>query len=252
MSINHEFTATARQGSGRRHAARLRAQGKLPANVYGRGEKPFSVEIDTRAINLLYQRTIGRNALLTMKLEGQADQMVMFKEVQREPVKDKFLHVDFYHVDPAHPLKLRIPVVLEGTPKGVKEAGGILNHPTRFLRVRCLPKDIPADVKVNVAELGLDESLLLQDVTPPAGVLFLDGKHTVLAHVSEVEEEKAPEVAVAGAAAAAGTPEVINEKKEGDAADAAAPAAAGGKAPAKGAPAKGAAAAPAPAGKPKK
>src|SRR6185369_39298 len=131
MSVSHEFTATARSGHGRRNAARLRAEGKLPANVYGRGEKPVSVEVDTRAINLLYQRTIGRNTLLTMKLDGQADQMVMFKEVQREPVKDKFLHVDFYHVDPAHPLKLRVPVVLEGTAKGVKEAGGILNHPTR-------------------------------------------------------------------------------------------------------------------------
>ena len=48
----------------------------------------------------------------------------------------------------AHPIKLRIPVELEGTPKGVKEAGGILNHPTRFVRVRCLPKDIPANVTV--------------------------------------------------------------------------------------------------------
>ena len=230
MSENHEFTATARKGNGRRYAASLRAEGKLPANVYGRGEKSLSVEGDNRAVNLLYQRTIGKNTLLTMKLEGQADQTVMFKEVQREPVKGKFLHVDFYHVDPAHPIKLRIPVVLEGAAKGVKEEGGILNHPTRFVRVRCLPKDIPADIKIDVSGLGLDESLLLQDVTPPAGVLFLDGKHTVLAHVSSVEEEKAADPA-ATAEGAAGAPEVIGEKKEGAAADGAAPAAAaGGKA----------------------
>ncbi len=237
MSSNLEFNAKPRQGAGRRYAARLREQGILPANVYGRGEKPVSVEVDGAEVWLLYQRTIGKNALLTMKFDGK-DTTVMFKEVQREPVKDKFLHVDFYHVDPAHPIKLRIPVVLTGVAKGTKEAGGILGHPTRSLRVRCLPTAIPTDIKVDVTNLGLDESVLLQDITPPAGVTFLDGKHTVLAHVSQVEEEKAPEPAAA-AASAAGTPEVIKEKKEGE--EGAAAPAAGDKGKA--------APAPAPAGK---
>ena len=224
MSMPLEFTATARKGNGRRYCTHLRAAGKLPANVYGRGEKPVSVEIDNRDIFLLYQRTIGKNAILTMKFEGK-ETTVMFKEVQREPVKDKFLHVDFYHVDPAHAIKLRIPVVLNGTAKGVKEAGGILSHSTRFLRVRCLPKDIPANISIDVSELGLDESIVLENVAPPAGVTFLDNKHTVLAHVSEVEEEKAPDPAAAGAAGAAGTPEVITEKKKEGEEGAAAPAA---------------------------
>jgi large subunit ribosomal protein L25 len=228
MSTPLEFNATARQGSGRRYSTRLRAQGKLPANVYGRGEKPVSVEIDNRQILLIYQRTIGKNSILTMKFDGK-DTMVMFKEVQREPVKGKFLHVDFYHVDQAHPLKLKVPVELTGTAKGTKEQGGILNHSTRFLRVRCLPKDIPANITVDVTELGLEESILLENVPAPAGVTFLDGKHTVLAHVSEVQEEKAPEAVVAGTEAAAGAPEVIKEKKEGDAAAPAADAKAGDK-----------------------
>ncbi|MES2201814.1 MAG: 50S ribosomal protein L25 [candidate division FCPU426 bacterium] len=252
MSSEHAIIATPRKGSGRRYSSRLRAAGKLPANVYGRGEKPLSVEVDYAEVWLLYRRTIGKNTLLTMRMEGEKDQIVMFKEVQREPVKDKFLHIDFYHVDPQYPIKLKVPVVLEGMPKGVKELGGVLGHPTRFLRVRCLPKDIPAEVKVNVEALGQDESLLLQDVVPPAGVTFLDDKHTVLAHVSVVEEEKAAEPAAGGAAGAAGTPEVIKEKKEGAEGAAAAPAGKGdAKAPAaaaKGAPAAKAA----PAAKPKK
>lgn len=233
MSSPLEFQASPRRGNGRRYSSRLRATGKLPANVYGRGEKPLSVEVDNREVSLLYQRTIGKNALLIMKFDGK-DTTVMFKEVQREPVKGKFLHIDFYHVDQAHPLKLRIPVELTGTAKGVRESGGILGHPTRFVRVRCLPKDIPVQIEVDVSELGLSESILLENVTPPAGVTFLDGKHTVLAHVSEIEEEKAPEPAAA-AAGAAGAPEVITEKKkEGDAAAPAADAKAGdkGKAPA--------------------
>jgi large subunit ribosomal protein L25 len=249
MSNPLEFNASARKGSGRRYSTRLRAQGKVPANVYGRGEQPVSVEIDNREIVLLYQRTIGKNSLLTMKFDGK-ETTVMFKEVQREPVKGKFLHVDFYHVDQAHPIKLKIPVELVGTAKGVKELGGILGHTTRFVRVRCLPKDIPANVTVDVTDLGLDESILLENVTPPAGVTFLDNKHTVLAHVSEVLEEKAPEPTAVGETGAAGAPEVITEKKkEGEEA---APAAAGAKAgeKGKGAPAPAAKAGAAPAAKP--
>lgn len=223
MSEPLKFTATPRNGGGRRYSTRLRALGKLPANIYGRGEKSVSVEIDNREIFLLYQRTIGKNALLTMNFDGK-DTTVMFKEVQREPVKGKFLHVDFYHVDPAHPIKLKIPVELTGTAKGVKELGGILGHTTRFLKVRCLAKDIPANITVDVSNLGLDESILLENVPAPAGVTFLDNKHTVLAHVSEVAEEKAPDPAAA-AAGAAGTPEVITEKKKEGEEGAAAPAA---------------------------
>ena len=84
-----------------------------PPTSTAAARSPVSVEIDNREVSLLYQRTIGKNTLLTMKLAGQADQMVMFKEVQREPVKGKFLHVDFYHVDPgpshqaAHPGRAR-------------------------------------------------------------------------------------------------------------------------------------------------
>jgi large subunit ribosomal protein L25 len=250
MSSPLEFNASPRQGAGRRYSTRLRAKGKIPANVYGRGEKPVSVEIDNREIVLLYQRTIGKNSLLTMKFEGK-ETTVMFKEVQREPVKGKFLHVDFYHVDQAHPIKLRIPVELVGTAKGVKELGGILGHTTRFVRVRCLPKDIPVNITIDVTDLGLDESILLENITPPAGVTFLDNKHTVLAHVSEVLEEKAPEAAAAGAEGAAGAPEVITEKKKEGEEGAAAPAA-GAKAGDKGKAAPAAAAKPgaAPAAKP--
>ncbi len=126
-------------------------------------------------------------------------------------------------------------------PKGVREQGGLLNHPTRNLRVRCLPADIPAEIKVDITELGLDESLLLKDVTPPKGVTFLGDPHTVLARVSMVEEEKAAEP-VPGAAAG---PEVITEKKaDGDAAAGAS--AAGGKAAPAAPAAKGAPAAKAP------
>lgn len=238
----YKFEAKSRTQSGKKWARGLRSQDKLPAIVYGRGEKSFAVEVSAKELPLLFLRTLGKNTLLTMHLTDESgkttDTTVMFKDVQREPVKGKFQHIDFYHVDPAHPLKLKVPVVLEGIALGVKELGGLLSQPTRAVTVRCLPADIPADIRVDVSELGTDMSVLLQDVTPPKGVTFLGDPHTVLAQVSTIEEEKAPEpaAAVAGADAAAKGPEVITAKKD----DAAAPAAGkdGKAAPAAKAPAK--------------
>jgi len=220
----YKFSATLRTRKGKGGSRSLRAEEKLPAIVYGPGRQSYAVEVSAKEIPLLFLRTVGKNSLLTMSVTGEdgkvTDSTVMFKEVQREPVKGRFQHVDFYHIDPAHPIKLRVPVVLEGVPAGVREKGGILSHPTRTLRVRCLPADIPSEIKVDVSKMDVDESLLLQDYTPPKGVTFLGDPHTVLALVTVVEEEKAPEPAAAAAA-----PELVGAKKpaEGEAAAAAAP-----------------------------
>jgi large subunit ribosomal protein L25 len=216
----YEFNAKVRSASGKGGAKTLRNADVLPAVVYGRGEAGLKVEVSGKEVPLLYLRTLGKNSLLTMNLTDEKgatkQETVMFKEVQREPVKNKFLHVDFYHVDAKHPLKLKVPVVLEGLPIGVKEQGGILQHPTRNVLVRCLPADIPTEIRVDVSGLKQDESILLEDFTAPKGVLFLSDPHTVLAQVAAVVEEKAPEVAVAAAADAAKGPEVITAKKPGE------------------------------------
>jgi large subunit ribosomal protein L25 len=216
MATTYSFSAVTREDTGKKNGFALRREGKLPAVVYGRGEKSTMVTINDHEIFNIYQKTIGKNAMLTMKLTDAAgkveEQTVMFKDIQREPVRQTFVHVDFYHVHPEHPLKLKVPIVLTGTAKGVKESGGILEHHARSVQVRCLPKDIPAEIKVDVSNLDVEQALMLGQIQPPAGVTFLADKKLVLAHVSEApEEEKAPEpVAVEGQ-----QPEVIGEKKEG-------------------------------------
>jgi large subunit ribosomal protein L25 len=239
----HEFDAKVRTVTGKRDVRGLRRNGILPAVVYGRGEKSIQIEISAKEIPLLYLRTLGKNALLTMNLTDEkgakVQETVMFKEIQREPVKDKFRHVDFYHVDLKHPIKLKVPVVLEGVAVGVKEEGGILNHPTRNVSIKCLPADIPLEIRVDISNLKKDSSILLQHITAPKGVTFISDPHSVLAQVASVREEKVAEPVAGAADAAAKGPEVITAKAPAD--GAAAPAA-GGKdakaAPAAKAPAK--------------
>jgi large subunit ribosomal protein L25 len=201
------FNASERTDSGKKYSKNLRRKGLVPGVVYGPAAKPQSVEFDVKEMELLYRDTLGKNALLTMKLAGK-EQMVMFKSIQREPVKSKMLHVDFYHVDAAHPLNLDVPIILDGISIGVKE-GGILSQGVRSIHVRCLPDKIPAAVHVNISELKMEENILLQSLTPPEGVIFLTDAHAVLAHVSEVKEEEVPTEEEAAA--------VAGDVKEGDA-----------------------------------
>jgi len=247
MQTKYEFKATVREGKGKAEAAALRRAGKVPAVVYGQGKEPLNLAVDAAAIQMLISKTFGLNALIAAKVDdgkgGVIEKTVMFKDYQKEPVKDLLIHVDFYNVDFDHEIKLRIPVQLEGVPLAIKE-GGILEHGARSLRVRCLPTAIPQAIKVDVRNLAMDQNILLQDVPKIEGVTFLEHAHTVLAHVAQVEEEKAPEVA-AVVAEGEKAPEVIGEKereaartaKEGDkpaaagkAAAPAAPAAKAGKA----------------------
>ena len=212
----YKFKAVSREKHGKSYASKTRRTGRVPAVVYGPAAKPIPVECDIREIELLYRDTLGKNALLKMELDGK-EQTVMFKDVQREPVKSKLLHIDFYHVDAKHPLKLDVPVILDGTASGVKE-GGILEHGIRNVHVRCLPDHIPTAIHVDITNLGMEENILVQDLTPPEGVTFLTDGHSVLAHVSEPKEEekKEEEAAAAGAVAKEGDAKPA-DAKAGDA-----------------------------------
>lgn len=244
------FKAKARTGLGKAYSAQLRREGKVPGVVYGHSSKPQNVEMPEKEMEALIAKTLGTNSLLTMEIEGGTEPQatVMFKDMQRDPVKSKLVHIDFYQVDPKFPLKLKIPVSVTGVAVGVKEGGGILQRARRFLNVRCLPTAIPRTIQVDVSAVGLDQSILLKDLPKSEGVEFLDDPHSVLVHVAAVEEEAAPVAAEAVAGAVPAQPEVIGEKErdakraEKEGAAGAAPAPAGGKAAAPAAGAKPAAA----------
>lgn len=209
------FEASERKETGKKYAKNLRREGKAPGVVYGPAAKPLSVEFNIRDMELLYRDTLGKNALLTMKLDGK-EQTVMFKQVSREPVKNKLLHIDFYHIDAAHQLNLDVPIILDGIAAGVKE-GGVLSTGIRAIHVRCLPANIPAAIHVDISALKVDENILLQTITPPEGVSFLTDAHAVLAHIAEVKEEAPTEAEVAAAETKEADAKAAEAAKAGDA-----------------------------------
>ncbi len=215
----------------------LRKEGWIPGNLYGNG-KPVNIAIDAKTFAKAIHTKAGANALFNVKY-GSETSLSVIKEVQRHIWKHHPIHVDLQRINMKEKLTLNIPVHITGEAPGVKNSGGILEHITREIRVKCLPDDIPATIEVDVSQLELGHGVKVKNLPAIKGVEVVTGPDIIIVNIvaPKVEEVVTP---AADAAAAGAQPEVITKGKkdeEGAAAPAAAGAAKPGAAPAKVAPA---------------
>ena len=233
------LNATQRDSRGKGPARRLRAQGLIPAVVYGGESGPAHVAVDPSFLMKAIETPHKFNTILTLKLDGAPEKHVLFKEYEVDPVSRKLLHADFLEVKMDKPVRVRVPVETVGRAAGQAE-GGILSLAAHDILVEALPGNIPVKIQVDVSGIKIGHSLHISEITPPEGCKFRYAANYVVAFVAvpEKEEVVTPVAAAAGAegAAAAGAA----APAAGAAAPAAGAAAAGAAAPAAGAaPAKG-------------
>ena len=220
---------TSRALHGRGPARRLRADGSIPAIIYGKSGNQ-SVSVAQEAFRDLMRAKGNAASLIDLDVDGKKF-LSLIKEFQRHPITQKFLHIDIMEIDPNSPMTAAIPVRAIGEAHGVKTDGGTLAIVSQTINVRCLPKDLPEFIEVDVTELKVNESIHVGEIKAPKGITFPgDPKRVVVVCSEMAEEEAAPEAAAVPVAGVEG---------------AAAPAAGAAAAPAAGA----AAAAPAPAAK---
>lgn len=220
----------------RRNAVKkLRARGRVPGVIYGRQVQPQNLEVGYKELDDLLHHTRSEHALVDLTVEGDArpKRLALLQEVQHHPLSGKLLHVDFHEVQENEPVTITVPVETVGEAVGVKQHGGVLEHVLFRIKVRALPKDLPAVINVDVTNLGIGQSIHLGEIPLPPGVEVLGDKNIpVISVAAPLTEEQA----AAAEAAAAGPvePEMIKEKKEAPA-EGEAPAAAkeADKAPAK-------------------
>jgi large subunit ribosomal protein L25 len=213
--------AESRSETGKNENRRLRSRGMVPGVVYAAGKEAVSVAVSPREIGAILKSASGENTLFDLELGG-TRRKVILKEFQREPLRGKLLHADFYEVALDKTLQVSVHVELTGTPVGVKLQGGIVDFVTRELEVECLPADIPEKFTIDISHLELNKHLRVSDLTLGDKVKVLAEPEVVIVHVvlpkAEVVAEAAPaEGAVAEAGAA--EPEVIKKGKtetEGD------------------------------------
>src|SRR6185369_12195669 len=150
---------------------------------------------------------------------GANEYTALIRSVQYDPVTHNILHLDFQHISLTETIEVRVTVHLTGTPTGVKDAGGILEHILREIEVRCLPTAIPASIDADVSALNIGDSVHVRDLTVPNVTILTDADATIATVVPPtVMEEKPAEEVVAAATPA--EPEVITKgKKEDEAAE---------------------------------
>src|SRR5450432_861458 len=213
----------------RAEVKKLRAAGRVPATIYGRQAAPQNLEVNSKEFADLLHHAVSENLLVDLSVENDArsKRLALVQEIQHHPLDGKVLHVDFHEVAENEKVTVHVPVETTGEAVGVKTGGGVLEHVLFKLKVRCLPKDLPEQILVDVTALEIGKSIHIADVKAPAGVEILGDKHITVVAVAAPRAEE--EVVATDAAAPAGDVEMTKEKKEEGAE--AAPA---GKAPAKG------------------
>jgi len=241
MSLQFKLNVADRAQTGRSASRRLRKANRVPAILYGKHTKPESLSIEGPEFVRLLKSVGDRAVLIELQQAGKAEKALSFlQEVQRDPITDKYLHVDFQEVKGNEKFEIRVPVHVVGESFGVKNQSGVLEMATHTLRVRLLPKDLPEAIMVDVTELKVGETFKVASLKPIPGVEFLDPKGQPVVSCVEPVAEIVQEVVAATPAAGdavAGAP-VEGAAAAPGAAGAAAPAApgaAGAAAPAAGA-----------------
>src|SRR6266446_6917347 len=160
--------ATTRDTFGKNEARRTRREGRVPAVVYGASTEGASrtatpIAVEPKALLKILHSESGANTLISLKLAGGGDSRVLVKEYQLDPVTHHLLHADFYRVAMDRILRVPIPVVVKGEPKGVKQQGGLLEFIRREIEIECLPADIPEHIDIDVTELMLHQGFRVRD-----------------------------------------------------------------------------------------
>jgi large subunit ribosomal protein L25 len=169
--MQFEFNATKRDTQGTSASRRLRRAGRVPGIIYGGANQPQAIELDHNELFQHLRKEAFYSSVLTMNLDG-AKEMCLLRDVQRHPYKPLILHVDFQRIDATHKIHQKVPLhfINADVAPGVKLSGGMVQHVATELDVKCLPKDLPEFIEVDLKDLNGGQSIHVSQLKLPAGV----------------------------------------------------------------------------------
>jgi large subunit ribosomal protein L25 len=190
--MSFTIKANKRDVFGKNAARRLRTQGWIPAILYGEGTVNVPLTLTKKDIIDVLKSETGENTIFKVAYDSN-EQDAMIKDIQVEPSSDKIIHADLILISMDKPIRVDVPIQLQGEPVGVKTEGGFVDFMTREVDIECLPRNIPDHIKIDISQLHLHQSLKISDITPPEGVKFISDPAAVivLIDVPHKEEEVA-------------------------------------------------------------
>lgn len=198
MAEQVQLTAEKRTETGKGPAGRLRAQGRIPAVMYGAAvDGTTSLHIDASDLYHVLHTSAGMNVIVQLQVDGD-EILAMPRELQRHPVRGDLFHVDFVTIDRDTLVRVEVPVRLNGTEKVA--APGVVTHILHDIPIRVRPLDIPDQFELDVASMEIGDTLRVEDIEMPEGAEFdTEADRTVVTITAptiveeEAEEAEVPE-----------------------------------------------------------
>jgi large subunit ribosomal protein L25 len=194
------------KGTGTRAARKLRAQGRIPAIIYGHKQTPVPVSLPRESVWEMIKKS---TRLAELQLSGGIE-TVLVREVQWDHLGKEIIHLDFTRVSADESIETEVRLDVRGTAPGVAE-GGVLEVLVHTVRVTCRANAIPDVIRVDVSNLHLDQAIHVRDLALPEGVTIDADPDQLLVHVTS--RAAAPEPTQTEAEAAAQQPEVIKPER---------------------------------------
>lgn len=178
------LSSTRRSPGGKGVARRLRAEGRLPAVLYGHGvESPTPLSLDPKEFVKAITNPKGLNAVYSIEIDGVTHQ-VLAREMQRHPVSRQILHIDLVASDPEKLITTFVPVTFTGKSIGVV-TGGRIRKPYREIKLRARPMDVPVDITVDITEMDHNDAIHASDLQLPEGVTPVYDRDYVVVKVTK-------------------------------------------------------------------
>ena len=219
MKITVKAESRSLQGTGA--SRRLRRESKVPGVLYGAGKDAQPIQLDHKDLWFKLKMETFHASILDMEIGPETSQ-VLLRDYQMHPFRPLILHVDFQRVAADRKIHMKVPlhfVNAEASP-GVKVAGGIVQHVMNDLEIKCLPKDLPEFIEVDLSNIQAGHSLHLSALKLPAGVEAVAPKDedptvaTVVIPRIVTADEEAAEAAAAASVSAADVPAIAQKTPE--------------------------------------
>jgi large subunit ribosomal protein L25 len=186
-----------------------RKKGILPAVAYGSKIKAMYLWVKDRIIEHLIKETSVEGTVFYLVVDGK-EYPVVIKEIQKDPLTDKPIHVDFHVISLKEEIEVKVPIHLKGEEEVLKHTGGIIDFPLREVRIKCLPKNIPQYIEVDISNLKIGQAITVKDI-PQEKFVILEPPDSIIVHVLSRKKEETPTETVVTQTT---EPEVISKGKK--------------------------------------
>lgn len=167
-----------------------KTEGKIPAVIYGPNSKNRSLELDYKNFSEAY-RQAGESSLIDLAVDDKSAVKVLIQDIQKDPLSEKYVHIDFYELDMNKKLSLEVELKFEGIEEVEKATAGEVIRNMDKLEVECLPKDLIKEITVDVREFlkELGDTMHAKDIKLPEGLSLVGDDEAPLISVQEIKEE---------------------------------------------------------------